>query len=519
MRRVGALYINEMIKISRKISVWIILGILVVGVVGVGALIKFTAVQSNNSNQPQNSASYQKENMEGQINSFKTQLEDIKTKEKSASASDLESLKAQEAQTQNQIDMYQFGIDNNISLMDSSYRANAVNILFSNKLTISQMQAIPTDMMTSDQKDALDTLKSNNDRLEKIIKNSDFKDYIAYQNEQVKADKSQDDAHKAIETESNDLRLKYDVTGGTVNFLPDYREGLIEQIANDRKSLLDNIDYSSQNGTVKPLTSEGRDKATNDIAVSKYKLENKIGGSSMTTNYAGYSVTYMTYIGLLMLVILMMILAGGAVSQEISTGSIKSLIIAPVKRYKIFVAKVLSLLTVVVAGGLLLYLIETVVFAITFGIASGTPYIFATGGAVQVIPFLLYNLAMIFVKLTEVVVFMFFALMLSILTRNTAVAVGITIAVYFSGGIINTILAFIGNGEWAKFVPFVHLDISSKVFPNDVLMQQAGAITSGSGLTNSSTQTSLTFSLCYLGVMLLCMIYTSLDSFNRRDLK
>ncbi len=226
----------------------------------------------------------------------------------------------------------------------------------------------------------------------------------------------------------------------------------------------------------------------------------KIDGLNVLSN--------MLSVGIFMLVILVMILAGGSVSSEISTGSIKSLIISPVKRWKIFTAKFLSLLSVGVIAALIIYAFSLLASGLLFGFDFGGTYTFTKNGTEHEMNYYLFKFAALFTDFITVIVFTLFAFMLSILTRNTAASVAISLAVYFVGGQANTLLMMFTSGEWRRFIPFNNMEITSKIFSDTAQNTLPGQVNN-----------SLTFSLVYLAVLLICMGYTALDSFNRRDIK
>jgi hypothetical protein len=62
------------------------------------------------------------------------------------------------------------------------------------------------------------------------------------------------------------------------------------------------------------------------------------------------------------------------------------------------------------------------------------------------------------------------------------------------------------------------MNIASKIFPS-AAAQMTGVSIGGSTGIASTVSNSLTFSLCYLAVLLLCMGYIAFDSFTRRDIK
>jgi ABC-2 type transport system permease protein len=521
LRKLFALYTNEMIKTSRKISIIIIMIIMVVIVAGVGGLVKFAEYESSKYavNNP-NGTDWQTQNMNQQLTSFNTQLADVNIKLKTASTQDQQTLKSQQDGLQQQINMYQDAIDQGVVINSSDYRSKAFSQLYQYKSDAAQFVSIPDASMTIDMKNQLAQDNKYITTLQNVIKSKDFSGYINFSNDLINSDKTLSQDEKQIYIKSNDMRFNLNPKGETVINLAgnDVSDQMVTTIQNDSLSLLNNIDMTGTQAQI-PLTSQRRDDITNDIAVNTYKLDNNIGFTqSGTIDYKSTAMPAMFGFGGILLIILMLILAGSSVSQEISTGSIKSLIIAPVRRGKIYTAKFLSLLTVLIASGLVVYLVATVTCGAFFGFNSGTPYIFAINGTVHVMNFYIYNLAYFYAGLIEVFVYTVFAFMLSIITRNTAASVGISIAVYFGGSIATSLLLTFAKGEWLKFWPFNNMNIASKIFPG-AAAQMTGLSIGGSTGIASTVSNSLTFSLCYLAVLLLCMGYIAFDSFTRRDIK
>ena len=101
--------------------------------------------------------------------------------------------------------------------------------------------------------------------------------------------------------------------------------------------------------------------------------------------------------------------------------------------------------------------------------------------------------------------------MLSVLTRNTAVAVSFSVAIYIGNTIAMAIINQFITKDWIRFVPFNNLNIADKIFPN--ASNPISFATDG-----FATSTSLGFSLAVLGVCAILMLVTMYDSFNRRDI-
>lgn len=526
MRKFKALYTNEMIKISRKYVVIIITGIMILGLFAYSGIIKISEITSSRYDQPgmaDQENDWRKEEMKAMLDNFKS--EKLKLQQELDSAEDEAGRQQIEYQIKNldiQIEVYEYAVAKNVYFYAGGYIAESLRSLMDAKINLSQYDMIPAEELNDIQKKEIASLNKRIEKYEQIIEETDYGTYLDFKEELIDEDDSLTADEKTIKKESVELRRKIDPTGAisvsAVNYDP--IESFLQTIESIKRSLLSNIDYTSY-GTAKPLAPDDRKTLENKLAVEIYKLENKdfskTGSNGfMSTDFTDVAMKGMLNFGRFMMVCMVLILAGGAVSQEISSGSIKSLIIAPVKRYKIFFAKLASIVTAGLAMAVILYVVSVFVHGIMFGFSSGTDYIYAVNGKARELDFYIYRLANIGIDFIDVLVYLVFAYMLSIITRNTAVSVGVSIAIYFGGNLVNLFMAAteIFSGEWTKFVPFNNMALSSRIFSDS-----AGSFDISAVLGINFNAPSVLFSLCYLAVMLICFGYTALDSFNRRDIK
>ncbi|MHB1485606.1 MAG: ABC transporter permease [Saccharofermentanales bacterium] len=515
MRKFHALYTNEMIKISRKIIVIIILAIMAGGIIAIGGLVKIQQKYEQNTSQKPDFNQIQN-NMQSQLDFFKSQLSDIEQKISAAQTADEKAmLERDKLDILMQIAKYQKAIDYGVNLDSSGYKARLIDNIYNIDKQIRDFETIPEEQRSEEQKAAYNLLKQKSSRYVTILENSDFAGYIKELNLEIDNTPGITADEKKLKKETNLLWLKLDPKGEAgANSYGNPLESTLSQIENLKRSLLYNIDFSAQSIGVKPLTPAGRQQTENDLAVLLYKAENNLieKDNNSATQVFDSTVSGMFTFGLFMIVCMMLIIAGGAVSQEISTGSIKSLIISPVKRYKIFFAKLASLLTVGIVAALLLYVLTILVSGLFFGFGNGSSFVFAIDGVVKQMNFYVYRFAYLSVNFIDVIAYMIFAYMLSIITRNTAVSVGLSIAIYFGGGLVNSFISLLAKGEWLKFIPFNNLSLASRIFPDPL-----GRLASMFG--NRAVLPSVGFSLVYISVMILCFGYIALDSFDRRDIK
>ena len=445
---------------------------------------------------------------------YKGQLETLRVQLAAAEEESAQmELQMQIQEAEQQVALYEEAIrrDINLDFYDLgslSFTSPALHSYIEYQFEIERLKAAPAGDMESAKQ--LKKAEEYYALAKKSLDEMDYSSYLELQNRLIQDNSSMNDEEKEMMISLNALRLKVDPKGEQKSDV----EQALQKIEAEKRSLIYNIDYFNDTAVNAPLTPAQRTKMENDIAVQTYRLENGLTFSTSsakeTMSAMGSSVLFS--FGVFLIGILMMVLAGGSISQEMSSGTIKSLIISPTKRWKIFVAKLLSLLTVGVLSTLLLYLVSILSTAVWFGSEGFLPYVTASGGKAMEINFFLYQLADAFVQFIDVFVFMLFAFMLSIVTRNTAASVGISIGVYFGGSMAMTMVGQFLKGEWINFIPFTNLSLSTKFFPYSGLNNMM----TGMGIVN--TGTSLPFSLCYLAVLCICMLYVAKDSFCRRDI-
>ena len=153
------------------------------------------------------------------------------------------------------------------------------------------------------------------------------------------------------------------------------------------------------------------------------------------------STSLVTVVALLAIVI-----AGGIVSSEFSQGTVKFLLINPVKRWKILMSKYFTVITV---GYIMLCILFVVMIPIT-GLMHGfdgfsVPYMYVSGGEVKEMPTLLYAAEQYLMKSVEMVVMSTLAFAISSLVRSTALAIGVSVFTMCIGSTVTQLLGQLGQ--------------------------------------------------------------------------
>lgn len=407
-------------------------------------------------------------------------------------------------------DVYQLAIDNDINIYTSYWKSDVLN---------KDMLNLKTDQYLSEatgETSTAEALRADYDKYVEMIKNDDFSGFMKAKKDNLKRDF---DAKIISEEEYNDslhiveLTEKYEI-GKTYNKEDTWKSDIISSI----EMCQYNLRYGINQMTMEALTEKSYEKTKNDILIYEYRLERNLAPSVSGSDVASLGTTRKVYdsmassFGILVLSIMMIIIAGGSISTEISKGTIKFWSFTPNKRWKILLSKLLVSTGILFVATILMSLVSTLIGNIFFGASNAQGYLYVSNGVVHEINYVLYSIIYNLVAAIEVFVFLVLAMMLSTVARNTAVAVGISIAAYFGGSIISTIINAFIKADWTKFIPFNNLSLVDRIFTNDYSGAASMMVSSITG------NISVKFSLIYLAICVVIMIITMFDSFRKRDI-
>ena len=263
-------------------------------------------------------------------------------------------------------------------------------------------------------------------------------------------------------------------------------------------------------GDAKSNGQNSRAKLEDNIKLALYQLDNdKLDNTAnqMTLfetsepEQITFWTVFLTSTSLVTVVALLaIVIAGGIVSSEFSQGTVKFLLINPVKRWKILMSKYFTVITV---GYIMLCILFVVMIPIT-GLMLGfdgfsTPYIYVSGGEVKEMPTLLYAAEQYLMKSVEMVVMSTLAFAISSLVRSTALAIGVSVFTMYISSTVTQLLGQLGQ-DWARFLVFANTDLAS--------------ISKGYLIF---AQHSLTFAIGVLIAHMVVFLLTAWDGFTKRS--
>lgn len=249
------------------------------------------------------------------------------------------------AEMQAEMETYELAVKYDINYMYYYQNTWKVELL-------SEIQELKSRLLLTDLDEKKNELQSTINKDVNMLEKNDFKAYIDLEKQNEKT-KLEDNQITKEEYEENvyllDLRGKYEI----------YKEdaGIYDwkgDVYRDIKAMKENLRTGVNQTTGKLLKLDEIKELEENIKISEYRLENNLPVvDSFTSSRALYDGMAPSF-GLLMISILMIIIAGSSISNEISKGTIKFLLFTPNKRWKVLLSKILSAIIILLVLSLIL---------------------------------------------------------------------------------------------------------------------------------------------------------------------
>lgn len=189
------------------------------------------------------------------------------------------------------------------------------------------------------------------------------------------------------------------------------------------------------------------------IAIAEYRLAENVAPaqSESLVNFMSFGVGLISFVTLFSVVV-----AASIVSSEFSTGTIKMLLTRPVSRAKILTSK---LLTTFVFGFFMIALaglLTAIVGLVLFGVGTGVELEVANGVIKEVNVWgNLFEKA--YLSLGDFTMSILFAFLIGSVFRSSALAIGLTMFLSFSGSVVVMLLS---KYWFAKYIWLAHSDLT-----------------------------------------------------------
>lgn len=205
------------------------------------------------------------------------------------------------------------------------------------------------------------------------------------------------------------------------------------------------------------------------IALLEYQVDNDIaynvgdytGAKALDHSPNQWNVWSYSSVMIYVIAVAVMIFAGNIVANEHSQGTIKFLLVNPVKRWKILVSKLFTVTSLAV-------LLMTAVFIIcgmfaSFMVGTGglkAAWLTAENGTVSSSSPLLFVILQWLLQSITMFIMMTLSFSLSTFSRKSSIAIALSIVALLVGNIITQLLAGFGC-DWGRFLIFANLDINA----------------------------------------------------------
>ena len=283
-----------------------------------------------------------------------------------------------------------------------------------------------------------------------------------------------------------------------------------EQILHERtesaRTEYESLLQQEKNGT--PVDQAALDNARDALLEAQYIEDHQLTDSLTYDRDYGYAVTdsrlILTLINSPMLVTLtalvMIVFAGGIIANESSQGTIKFLLINPVRRGKILWSKFLCCLSLLAFLLFFLFGLEVLLLGISYGFSGyAGEYVHAAEGVVTGTPILLYGFQQFMLSAVNPLLMMTMAFAISSLFRSSALSIALGLGGLLGGSMITSILAELGV-DWGRYLVFSNTGLAS--------------IAQGSPPFVGQT---LTFAVIVLAVYMAVFLLIAYDGFTRRE--
>ncbi len=247
----------------------------------------------------------------------------------------------------------------------------------------------------------------------------------------------------------------------------------------------------------------------NVITLGMYRLENDIelnvaeNTSLLTSQTVNFWVMLCQSSSLITVIgVLIIIIAGSTVANEFSSGTIKFLLINPVKRWKILVSKYIMCLSMGFLMIILLYGLSVLFSILFFGTEHlSCTYLDVVDGVVESRNPFVYVFKNYMFRSVQVLVMATLAFAISSLAKNSAMSIGISLFAMLSG---NSIVSIFKNGlnqDWVRYLVFANTDFSA-------------VINGTSGFANHT----LTFAIGVVAIHMFVFLLIAWDGFTKREI-
>lgn len=475
MRKLFNLIINEYIKSFAKASTLVMFALIALMAIGFN-LLMFISNRDNGA--------FYGQYADNDTAFYNQQIQDLKNDVISGS------------ETEMMLEQYTFLRDHAIPYNDPDWRLEAADTAFSLKYSVEMMEDANEQKLTKQRAD---------DIIAAIIAD-DWKTFMQQEIAFTNRSSTLSPEEKEVTLWALNFRLENNIPQ-----LPawmqdssddDWRDRSIDTLVSSKTTYL----VEASKALVEQNTKLMQENLQNAL-IEQHRLEHNIEVfTSSNTALPYYDMNFWSSFQqststITIISVLVIILTGSLIASEFSTGTIKFLLINPVKRWKIFVAKYITLLTMILLMLVVFYIFNALVSSILFGFRDlNAPHLYVSGDVVKSTSSWLFMAQKYLLGSIGLVVMATLAFAISALARNSAVAIGISLLCYLSGSALILILHDQFGMDWPRYLIFANTDLD--------------LIAAGNSPFYGHT---VSFAVIVIVIHLIVFLLTAWDAFIKRD--
>jgi len=205
-------------------------------------------------------------------------------------------------------------------------------------------------------------------------------------------------------------------------------------------------------------------KSLSSLKINEYIIETKQDINNYKTLNYQLRTTLEDYE--IFIIIIILLISTTILSEEISKGSIKLLLIKPYSRTQIFISKYLTIIIMLITSIFVLYLTEVIIGGLFLGFNNlSEKVVIYNYQKSQIICYniFVYTLIRVIAKLPMLILISSLAYMLSIITNSKSLSLTISILIYMFNQSINS-LAIIYNLKIMKYILLTNWNFEQYLF-------------------------------------------------------
>lgn len=462
---------NEYIKILNRISTWIILGLVVLAALGLCLVSVLVKNEMNRNNDTYSQSTY----TDGMYDSEIAYQKDSKPEG-----------------YEQMIEALEFLRDNKIPYAD--WRYTAANDMAQVKTQLASASASGLDDAT------VKALTKTAQDYKNAILAKDWKAYYQIKIDVIQEDASLSKEEKEMQEWQYQYRLGHDLKPGS-----DWKSNLITETAT-LKAQVASMRKEQESGTAQDM--EKLNQNVDKIQANLYRIEHNIrldiasAGLTHPQGTLGFWDVFSTSSKMISVIsLLIIVIAGSCVASEFSSGTIKFLLINPVKRGKILFSKYVMVVSFAYLMLLFFFILNALFCMMFYGTGDlGIPYLSVAGGTVHSTPGFAYIAGKYLLASVDILVMATLAFAISSLIRSSALAIGVGAFAMLGGNTLILILKQALNLDWARYLIFANTNLSSIMDGSSLFAHQ-----------------SVQFALIVVAVHMFVFLLTAWDGFVRRE--